>query len=167
MSKIISKLSVIFLGVILTGCVVIINNGKPTSDEQTLMNIQGQASQEVSQINQKIQSGNYSLGQIQGLVDEAKKVVDDNLQKINSLNIPQRTQDLATKTKEYLQKAQQTFAAFLEMSNQGNQKLQDLMSNLQTMSQPLLNMAQQLDAMKNQFMTQLQQAGAAASQQTM
>lgn len=152
----------IALTAVLTGCVIVINNGKPTDAEKTLMDIQTSASQEVAQINAKIQAGNYSVPQIQELVQQAKKVVDENLKKINDLKLPERTKALADKTKEYLQKAGETYQSFLQMSsqtvNQTGEQVRQLVKNLQTMSEPLLNMAKQLEDMKNQFLLQLQQA---------
>lgn len=148
--------------VLLAGCVVIINAGKPTEDENTLMNIQSQASQEIAKINQKIQTGNYSVEQIQGLVNEAKRVVDENLKKIEGLKLPERTKAMADKTKEYLLQAQQTYQAFLQMTsqkvNQTGEQIRQLVENLQTMSEPLFNMASQIEDMKNQFLNELQKA---------
>ncbi len=173
MGKTILKiLQVGLASVLLAGCVVVINTDKPTADEQTLLNIQTQASQEIAQINQKIQTGNYSVEQIQQLINQANAVVQQNLKKIDDLNIPARTRDLEEKTKEYLQKAQDTYRAFLQMSQQtADQKVQDLIQNLQTMTQPLLNMSKQIQDMQNQFLSELQKAagtspGVSVTQQT-
>ncbi len=62
-----------FLGIItvitlFSGCVVIINAGEPTKEEKMLMDIQTQASQEIAEINQKIQAGGFSVEQLQELV---------------------------------------------------------------------------------------------------
>lgn len=161
MSKPILKIfTLLFVTATLAGCVIVINNGKPTQDEQILMDIQGQASREIAQINQKIQNGDYSVEQLQNLINEAKKVVDDNLKKIAELKLPERARAMAEKTKEYLQKAEQTYQAFLQMSSQTNEKVQQLVTNLKTMSEPLINMAKQMEEMKLQFLNELQKATA-------
>lgn len=161
MSKTISRLLLLpVVTMLLAGCVFVINTGKPTGDEQALMDIQNQASREVAGISQKIQTGNYSADQLKELVTQAKKVVDDNLQKINGLKLPERAKELANKTKEYLQKAEQTYLSFLQMSNQANEKVQEMANNLKTMSEPLINMAKQMEEMKVQFLTELQKAAA-------
>lgn len=129
----------------LSGCVVVINSGPVTKDEQALLNIQAQASQEMIQISQKIQKGTYSMAEIQGFINEAKKVIDENLQKLNTLKIPERTKDLAEKTKAYLQNAKQSYESLLTMSAQAGTKIQELLSNLETMSQPLMEMSKQLE----------------------
>jgi|GEM_PF-6218881 len=161
-NKILKTFGILITTMLFAGCVVVINNGKPTTDEQNLLNIQQATSQEVAQINQKIQGGNYSLPEVQELVNQGKKVVEDSLEKIDKLNLPARTKDLANKTKEYLQQADQTYQSFLQTSsqaaNQTGQKLQELMNNLQTMSQPLLNMGQQLQNMQSEFLKEIQQA---------
>lgn len=162
MKKFITKLSqtlatTLVIG-FLSGCVVIINNNKPTGDEQTLMNIQNQASQEVSKINQQIQAGNQTKEQIQAYIQQAEAVVTDSLKKIDSLNLPERSRALADKTKEYLQKVDQTYRAFLQMTKSGTQKMQEIIDDLKTMSQPLMNMAQQMQSMQTQFMNAIKAA---------
>lgn len=148
---------------LLAGCVVIINTGKPTADEQALLDIQNQASQEIAQVNNKIQTGNYSLEQVQQLVNQANAVVQDNLKKIDDLKLPERANDLKNKTKEYLTKAQQTYQTFLQMSQQAGEKIQDLIQNLQTMTQPLLNMSKQIQDMQSQFLNELKKAAGSVS----
>ena len=161
MSKTIFKIiTILSTAGLLAGCVIVINNGNPTQDEQVLMDIQGQASQQIAQINQKIQNGDYSVEQLQGLINEAKKVVDENLKKIAELKLPERARAMAEKTKEYLQKAEQTYQSFLQMSSQTNEKVQELVSNLKTMSEPLINMARQMEEMKLQFLNELLKATA-------
>lgn len=159
-----------FLGIItvitlFSGCVVIINAGEPTKEEKMLMDIQTQASQEIAEINQKIQAGGFSVEQLQELVLQGKKVLDENLQKIADLKLPERARELAEKTKEYLQKAQQTYEAFLQMSSRADQKVQELMTNLKNMSQPLINMAKQIEEMKMQFLNELEKAAGSTTQQ--
>lgn len=147
-----------------SGCVVIINTGEPTKEEQTLMDIQSQASRQIAEINQKIQAGGFSVEQIQDLIREGKKVLDENLQKIEELQLPERARELTEKTKEYLVKARQTYEAFLQMSSQADQKVQELVANLKNMSQPLINMAQQIEEMKMRFLDELEKAASATQQ---
>jgi hypothetical protein len=144
--------------ILLGGCMVVINAGQPTKDEQSLINIQGQASQQVAQINQKIQSGQYTLQQVQDMVTQAKQKIEAGLQQINGLQIPERSKALADKTKAYLQQATQTYNSFLQMSDQNGQQLQQLTTYLKTMSQPLQNMAQQTSDLETQFFQQLKAA---------
>lgn len=167
MRKHIAKITGILTAILmLAGCVVNINIGKPTADEQTLMDIQSQVNQEISRLSQKMQGGNFSVEQLQGLITEVKKVVDENLKKIEGLKLPERARDLANKTKDYLKQAEQTYENLLQMSKKANTKVQELMSNLQIMSQPLVNMAGQIEQMKKQFLDELQKATGGLSQQS-
>ena len=142
----------------LSGCVIVINNSKPTADEQNLIDIQTQANQQVAQVTQKIQTGGYSITQIQALITEAKKSVDENLKKIDALKIPERTKALAETTKNYLKKAAETYITLLQMSAQTGVQISAFINNLQTVSQPLANMAKQAEDVKNQFLNELQKA---------
>ena len=142
----------------LSGCVVIINQGKPSDEEQQLINIQQQSSQQATDLNQKIGSGDYSIDQIKTFIDQAEKSVQENLQKIDQLKIPERARSLAQKTVEYLQTAKQTYQAILQLSTGTNNKVQELLAQLKTMTEPLLNLAKQMDQIQQNFLQQLQKA---------
>jgi len=154
-----SVILTVFIG--LTGCVIVINNGKPTEDEQTLMNIQAQASQEVVKLNQKIQESGVSFEQIPKLINDAKKTFDENLKKIEELKLPERAKKLAEKTKEYITQAQKTYEDILAMSGQAGAQAEQLINKLKNMSQPLLDMAQQMEQLKLEFLNELQKAAQA------
>ena len=154
-TKILALAAVIIL---FSGCVVVINTGKPTADEQTLISLQTQASQEVTKISQKIQTGGYSIGQVQELITSAKKVIDDSIAKIDSLKISERTKALAQKTKDYLAQTAETYNALLQLSEQTGTKIQELISKFKTLSEPIINMATQVEKLKNEFVAEIQKA---------
>ena len=159
MGKIFHKIALVAAVItMLSGCVIVINNGKPTADEQNLIDIQTQANQQVAQVTKKIQTGGYSITQIQALITDAKKTVDENLKKIDALKIPERTKALAETTKNYLKKAAETYVTLLQMSAQTGVQISAFINNLQTVSQPLANMAKQAEDVKNQFLNELQKA---------
>ena len=149
------SIALVALSLMFTGCVVIINNGKPSADEQKLIDIQNQSSQEVATVNQKIQSGTYTVDQVKQMMGDVQKSIEENLKKIDDLHLPERAKELADKTKQYLQDAQHTYDSLMQMAAPS---ANDLMNNVKTMSQPLLNMAEQMSQAQMQFVQNLQKA---------
>ena len=71
MSKNILKFLTGFLVTLsLAGCIIVINNEKPTPDEQALINIQSEASDQINHITEKIEKGVFLF---QEIVDQVHK----------------------------------------------------------------------------------------------
>ena len=143
------------------GCVIVINNEKPTPDEQALINIQSEGIDQVNNITEKIGKGGYSMEQIQIYLNEGQKIINDNLQKIEQLKLPERARALAEKTKAYLEKARETYTTLMQMSGQANQKVQEIFESMKKMSEPLINMTKQMDEVRVKLLNELQKAAAA------
>ena len=143
---------------LLAGCVVIINNGQPSPEEKQLIAIQNQSSQEVVQTNQKIQSGGYSVDEIKQLITQTQTAIQENIKKIEELHLPERAKALADTTKQYLEKAKQTYDSLSRIGGATAEKAKELLNNVKMMSQPLLNMAQQMTQAQLQFIQQIQAA---------
>jgi DNA repair exonuclease SbcCD ATPase subunit len=92
---------------ILNGCVIIIN--QPSVEEKELMAIQQTVGNSVSDISGKISSGQFSGMEINDFIAQAQNTLNQAIQRIDELKIPDKTKQFAEETKKYLVSAQEIF----------------------------------------------------------
>ncbi len=98
---------------ILSGCVIVIN--QPSAEEKELLAIQDTVGKQMSDIGQKVSSGTSSPVEIQDYIAQAENTVNQAIQRINELNIPEKTKKFADDTIKYLESAKQIFEQIKSM----------------------------------------------------
>jgi len=167
----------IFFGIILmihlAGCVIIIN--KPSPQEQELLAIQQTVQQTVSTISQKVSAGNSSAPEIEDYIAQAENTVNQALQRISELDIPNKTKKFAEDTIKYLRNAKAIFQQIRELlanienlkqksgdlTNQAastlKEQIDNLNTNIQVFSGQLSRVAKQIESARKKIMELYQQ----------
>jgi len=166
-------LGLIFI-IALTGCVIVIN--QPSPQEQELLAIQQTVGQEVSGISQKVSAGNSSSAEIGDYIAQAENTVNQALQRISELNIPDKTRKFADDTIKYLQNAKAIFQQIKDLlanidelkqksgdlTNQAastfKEQIDNLNANIQVFSGQLNRVAGQIEDTRKQIMDLYQQS---------
>jgi len=91
----------------LEGCVIIIN--QPSSEEKELLAIQDTVEKQMTDVSQKITSSNYDNVQKADFITQAENTVQQAVQRINELKIPEKTKHFAEETQKYLDYAAKIF----------------------------------------------------------
>jgi chromosome segregation ATPase len=127
-----------------SGCVIVIN--QPSPEEKTLLDVQQNVEKQVKEVSQKVQSGNYSQQEITNLIGQAENTIQDGLNKLNQLNLPEKAKAAGEKTKIYLESAQKIFGQLKglltefdkikqqgqELSDQAKKVIQQQIAKIQT-----------------------------------
>ena len=114
--------AILLTTLLLTSCVVVINQNAASPEETAMYTMQKSVNQELNQVNQKIKGGNYDADSLQKIVEEAENVVDNSLKQLSELKITEKAQKMATDTKHSLESAKRNFDQLLVLAKD----LQDL-----------------------------------------
>jgi Na+/phosphate symporter len=164
--RLLGLLAALFL---FSGCIIVINQATP--EEKELVKIQEQTSQQVAEASQKVATGNYqSQQEVTDYIAKAEQGIQDGLDKINSLHLPERAKQAAEATKNYLLQAQQIFEqikALLSDINKLKQQsaeftasakaeiekqIQNLSASIQSFRNSLDQLLSKLNQTKNQIL---------------
>ena len=151
----------------LSACVIIIN--QPSPEEKELLAIQETVGNQMSQISQKVSSGQSSQLEIEDYIAQSQNTVNQAIQRINELKIPEKTRKFADDTIKYLQSAKKIFEqiktllADLEklkqqgqsLSQQANSAIQEQMKTIQGSISGFKTQIDQVAAQLNQAREQM------------
>jgi len=125
------------------------------------MSIQDKVVEQISSVNQRINSGNYSQKEINDLLTSAQQVVDESLESLNKLNLPDKVKGLADQTKHYLEGAKGLYAQMQQLVGQFDQLKEqgmDMTSKMTTQAQEIFTQqVQNAQQGLNSFKMQLDQ----------
>lgn len=145
------------LALVLSGCVIVVN--QPSPQEKELLTIQQNAETQVKDVSTKVQSGNYTQPELQTMISQGEQSLQEGLNKINALNLPEKARQAGEKTKIYLESAQKTFGqlkALIEKFNEIKNQTTIIGSKAEKIAQEQL---QQIQNGINSFQSQLSQIG--------
>ena len=114
----------------LSACVIIIN--QPSPEEKELLAIQETVSKEMSVVAASAGSGASSQNEIDSLISSTKNTVNQAIQRINELKIPEKTRKFADDTVKYLKSASEIL-----------EKMKTLLADLEKLKQQGASLGQQ------------------------
>lgn len=154
--------------VMLSGCVIVIN--QPSPQERELIKIQETVGEQVRYVSQKVASGNYEKSDMETFISRAEQTIRDALRKIDELNLPEKARIAGEETKKYLQSAQKIFEEIkklitdieqlktkgAELSEQAQKVIQEQIDNsqktIEAFSAQLNQLIQKMDDVRKQIL---------------
>lgn len=161
--KLLAAMTVVGTFILLTGCVIVVN--QPSPQEKELMNIQQQVSSKIAEMSQKVNPGGTretNVNDVSTFLAQANQAVDEGIKAIDALKLPEKAQQAAEQTKQYFEKAKQTFAEIKALLSDINklksegQKMtteaqQTLKEKMKELDKNLSGFKSQLDVISNEL----------------
>lgn len=138
-----ATLSTVLLLLSLSSCVIIIN--QPSAEEKELLSIQETVSKEMSVVAASAGSGASSQNEIDNLISNTKNTVNQAIQRISELKIPEKTRKFADDTVKYLKSASEIL-----------EKMKTIIADLEKLKQQGASLGQQANTVIQEKMKTLQ-----------